>query len=489
MPYTVQFSDTNKTPLTVADGAVNVDTSLQLVGKNSSNFGSIFATNFVHLLENFSKISSPNNPVEGQLWFDTSDPFNKSLKVYDGAYWRTTSNIYKSSNDPNEGLRPSKDGDLWVDTVQLKLKMFRNGQWESVGFDYNSSSKTGTFAEQIFGTDNNNHDCVVTYLNNDIISVHSKEKFTPNPIITGFTEIVPGLNISSATYSGTASTIAGLANTALNLKVTDSILPISADNFLRTDTAGTIDGFLNINSNAGIKIGAFNQTFLLEKQLNDGIIQNRVTGGGIRFRSWKNNEWNEVLSVDGNNFRVGIYKQVPTTTLDVGGNANIDGRLNIGSTANNSLVTGGGTAIGSELRVGTYLTVATTASIGGKVVLGTTSGFGTIIEPANTSTYDLGSRDKPFRTIYAQSFSNTATIFQSVSTGMIIPWAGAVLPDGYLECNGAEVNGNVYYALKNVLSTTYGIPIVPTGVVLPDLRTKYLITDNGGASIKFIIKY
>ena len=47
-------------------------TSITLLGPNYPAYGLPQNENFVYLLENFAKSTSPTNPIAGQLWFDTS---------------------------------------------------------------------------------------------------------------------------------------------------------------------------------------------------------------------------------------------------------------------------------------------------------------------------------------------------------------------------------------------------------------------------------
>jgi Phage Tail Collar Domain len=85
MPYTVNKSDPTQPSINVPDGTVNItDTSLSLIGRNYPNYGQALADNFVHLLENFSSPSAPNNPTMGQIWYDSS---NVTLKLFDGIQW------------------------------------------------------------------------------------------------------------------------------------------------------------------------------------------------------------------------------------------------------------------------------------------------------------------------------------------------------------------------------------------------------------------
>ena len=72
MAYTVDFSDSTKTAITVNDGTVNTTTDLGLIGKNYFGYGEAIAENFLHLLENFANGTAPSSPIEGQLWLNNS---------------------------------------------------------------------------------------------------------------------------------------------------------------------------------------------------------------------------------------------------------------------------------------------------------------------------------------------------------------------------------------------------------------------------------
>ena len=84
MPYTIDYSDSGKSPIVVNDGTVDTSTSLSLIGKNYTNFGEVLNENQLHLLENFASGSAPSNPTEGQLWYDTT---NNKLMIYDGSWY------------------------------------------------------------------------------------------------------------------------------------------------------------------------------------------------------------------------------------------------------------------------------------------------------------------------------------------------------------------------------------------------------------------
>lgn len=72
MAYTIVKSD-GTVLTTIADGTINTDsTSLGLPGRNYPGYGQTLDTNFVHLLECFADNLPPQNPLRGQLWFNTN---------------------------------------------------------------------------------------------------------------------------------------------------------------------------------------------------------------------------------------------------------------------------------------------------------------------------------------------------------------------------------------------------------------------------------
>jgi hypothetical protein len=71
MAYTITRSD--GTVLTsIQDGTLDTtSTSLQLPGRNYAGYGQSLDNNFVKQLESYAGSAPPNNPLRGQLWYDT----------------------------------------------------------------------------------------------------------------------------------------------------------------------------------------------------------------------------------------------------------------------------------------------------------------------------------------------------------------------------------------------------------------------------------
>jgi hypothetical protein len=82
MPYNITKSD--GTPLvTVPDNKIDTSSSsLSLIGRNALNFGQAIDQNFINLMQNFANTNAPSMPLDGQLWYDTS---NRILKIYNNS--------------------------------------------------------------------------------------------------------------------------------------------------------------------------------------------------------------------------------------------------------------------------------------------------------------------------------------------------------------------------------------------------------------------
>lgn len=118
MPYIIN-NTRGEIVAVIPDGTTDTAaTSLSLVGKNVTPYGEIETENLVKHLENFADANSPENPLEGQIWYDTSEGY---IKSYTGVQWKNVSGLYVSSTAPS--VEP-KVGELWLDTVNFQVKVY-----------------------------------------------------------------------------------------------------------------------------------------------------------------------------------------------------------------------------------------------------------------------------------------------------------------------------------------------------------------------------
>ena len=158
--------------ITIVEGQLNTETSLQLVGKDYFGYGDAIAQSFVDLLQNFASDTAPTAPIEGQIWYDTSNNF---LRIYNA----------KDSNNPV------------VDT---------DGSWATI--DLGSSGPT-----IIKDTTNVDHEILVLYQNGLAVAALSSEAaFTvhaSDALKSSFADIKTGITLSGAAnmkFHGTATT-------------------------------------------------------------------------------------------------------------------------------------------------------------------------------------------------------------------------------------------------------------------------------------------
>jgi len=80
------------------------------------------------------------------------------------------------------------------------------------------------------------------------------------------------------------------------------------------------------------------------------------------------------------------------------------------------------------------------------------------------------------------------TGIEGVNTGIVVPWGSAVIPSGFLECNGQSVSTSTYAGLFAVIGYTYGgsggnfnVPDLTDRTVVNKSNTKNL-AQTGGAN-------
>jgi len=581
MPYIVNFTDNeNKSPITVFDNTSSTDTSLTFPGRNVTGYGQIIAENFLSLLENFASTNQPVNPVEGQLWYDSTGG-QQTLKIWDNTAWKAASGIQKGVSQP--AVEDSKVGELWVDTTNQQLRIFTGTRWILVGPVESSVGglRYGPVIEKIADSDNVDRFILVFFIADIPVIIFSKDSFTPKTIITGFDTIRSGINISAPATSGEIANFVGgflpiLNGTAKNAQALSvGGVEVPAGNFLRTDTVNVTDFEIKIKNNNGVSIG-IDETFKLLATESSSSIYNSAAGSSIDLQTNRNGIPATIIRVIDN--RVGINQDNPQEALDLLGNIKLTGTLTTTNTtastnlSNGSIQTLGGVAITKNLIVGDGIDVTG--------VLQTNT-----IQPKLTNTYDLGTSLRRFNNVRARTITadiiqgvlegnisgnaNTATSLSTVTSfqlagdvvspailfdgqlgsatkvfnatltaniiaaksepspnrgkkgdflltyrpsestlassgllkqtrerfmgdlavpiGAILPYAGGTTPDGYLLCDGSEVERSKFGDLFDIVGVTFNgaAPLVGVGTFrLPDLRGRFALgkdnMDNAG---------
>jgi microcystin-dependent protein len=429
MPYIVNFTDReNKTPITVFDNTSSTDTSLTFPGRNVTGYGQIIAENFLALLENFASADEPVNPVEGQLWYDSTDGI---LQIWDNTSWKAASGIQKGPSEP--AIPDSKVGELWVDTTNQQLRIYTGTRWLLVGPSESSVDglRYGPVVEGIADSDNVTRYILTFYLRDIPVVIISKDSFTPKVVISGFDVIRSGINIASPATTAEIETFIGgflpkLNGTAKNADALNIAgIEVAAGKFLRTDVVNTTDFGINVRSNTGIVLGV-DGTFNLSTSSTAAKIYNSASGSSIDLQTNRNGIPATILRVVENT--VGINQALPSEALDVDGNFTLTGAIIATNSTpstnlnNGSIRTAGGVAITKNLIVGDGVDITG--------VLQTN-----VIQPKTTDLYDLGTGLRRWNRVIAKTIvaetitgvlegnisgnSNTATSLKDVTTFQI----------------------------------------------------------------------
>ena len=397
MPYSVNFTDKeNKTPITVFDNTSSTDTSLKFPGRNVTGYGQIIAENFLALLENFASADEPINPIEGQLWYNSTDGV---LQIWDNTAWKAASGIQKGVSEPS--VQTSKVGELWVDTTNQQLRIFTGTRWILVGPTESSVDglRYGPVVEKIADSDNIDRFVLTFYIADIPVIIFSKDSFTPKTIISGFNIIRSGINISdpstapeiAAFVGGFEPIMFGTATRANALNVGG--IEVDSGKFLRSDTINTTDFAFNIRNNNGITVG-IDGTFNIGTSATAAKIYNSAAGSSIDIQTSRDGIPSTILKVVDN--RVGINQATPSQALDIDGSLTLTGSVivtnNTASTNfnNGSLRTAGGAAITKNLIVGDGVDITGTTQLNN-------------LQPKTTDLYDLGTGLKRWKTVRAKT--------------------------------------------------------------------------------------
>ena len=403
MAYTISYTDAaNKGTITIEDGTLNTETSLKIPGRNTTSYGAVIAENFLHLLENFASTTQPSNPVEGQIWYDTTGFIDEDagasnpagiLRVYDGTNFIPASGITKSISTPTQ----ASEGDLWVDTSNQQLYLFTGGGWILVGPQFSDGLTTGVTPTTITGADNKSYTVLLVEVSAETIAIFSNNaSFTPKATINGFTQINPGMNlINKDTNNDGLSNFKfyGTAEKAEALIVNNEI--VAAGNFLRGNTTSTTTFPINLQNNTGLNVGV-NAELTVGVEGNVGIIQHNISGSSIDLRVRNQDITRTIMRLD-SSLKVGINNEAPEKELDVTGSIQSSGTLTVNDTtestlfSNGSVVFKGGAGIAKRLNVGgeTKLNSLTTT---------------TSLVPKDTAIYNIGSSTVKYNDVYANRF-------------------------------------------------------------------------------------
>lgn len=332
--------------LELADGQIdNTSTDITLVGRNYKGFGEFINENFIRIIENFANVNAPDAPLEGQLWYDTSQ---EKIKVYNGTEFRPAGAPLVSPTRP-----PMVAGDLWIDNRNRKL-YFYDGNVDNeltlVGPIYNNSQGiTGLEAVSVIDTNAREQVVLKMFLGGELAAVITDaeifrlagsqkiQNYPDDPLDSRIppTQIFEkGINVveSNFRFRGTANASRALVDAEGNERTTA--------NFLPADENGETFGSLFVKNANGVSIGVNDINYASFKLIGTtAAIETQQSDTDLILRTRIGNQYLNALFLDADKGRVGVYRTDPEYTLDVEGDlratgdAIIDGNLTVNGEA------------------------------------------------------------------------------------------------------------------------------------------------------------
>ena len=275
MAYTINKTN-GSVFATIADGTVDTSSSISIIGRNYSGYGEFLGENFVKLLENHANSSAPASPLEGQLWYDST---NNLLKVYNATEFKQLANVTVGTTAPTTSL---VSGDLFYKTSTQQLFAYDGTSFELIGPTVGSSTLAGDL--DLDG--------------NDIIG-------------TG------NINIT-----GTVTATGGFTGTATD---SDALGGVAAANYLRSNANDTTSGTLGILNDSGLAVGV-DSDFTVAVSSSDVTLANATTNGDIIFSVNDGGVPTTAMTIDGATTLITITGD-PTAALGVATKQYVDSQV------------------------------------------------------------------------------------------------------------------------------------------------------------------
>ena len=465
---------------------------------------------------------SPTEPPSavsknGELWVDTN---SQQLYIFSGSRWILVGPNFSSGLRSGPIIESITDSDniarvaivFYIDDVPVTIiskdsftpKISIDGfKYIRPGMNVTTSNVSGsTFAAKIYGTATSADSLKVgtlevegaKFLRSDVVNTTDYEFNVRSN--SGINIGVDGtLNIATTStgtkvYNSVPGSVidfqlnrGGIANTTL--RVVDRKVGI---NVLAPNNALDVDGDVGLTGSL-VVTGTAEST-----NLNNGTIR---TAGGVAIS--KNLIVGTNLSVDGTStLKLAVPKEHETYNL---GSTTQRWNTVYAKTINATVLNGSLVGdISGNASTATSLKTTTSFSISGDILASALPFNGTqqsvALNAVLTASIISGKTEvtSSFASDQILVFRGGAGLLKqtrnnfvgdlAVPIGAIMPFAGSIVPTGYLLCDGSEVERTRFSALYDVIGNTYGTPSIGVNTFkIPDLRGRFPLgkdnMDNG----------
>jgi hypothetical protein len=429
MAYTL--NKTNGDLLTVlADGTTDTSTTnLTLVGKNATSYGEAINENFIKIMESFSSSTAPSVPLQGQLWWDST---NKQLAVYQGTAWKVFSHAVPSATAPSAA--PTA-GDLWWDTINGQLRGYTGSAWTLVGPQTPIGAATTDFqGNAATDTSSASHTVGNVIVNNKLAAIFSTDAAVFTPAFTypssGITKVNPGLNFTS-TAEPTAISTPNMTVGVSSGNVQITALTTNYGFNVTANVGGTPRSVLYVSGATGDVTFNGNVNFPTANPVTISNVSSNVspTANGTQNLGSTTSYWNQLY----------VRNVNALGNITVGGTAAVTGATTLSST----LAVTGATTLSSTLAVTGAATLGNIVTTSGlfwangvnytSTILATSFiGIASNITPAANLTYNLGSPTAYWNNIYGTAiqaqYADLAERFEAdgeYSPGTVVELGGS----------------------------------------------------------------
>jgi hypothetical protein len=306
----------------VVDGTIDqISTDITLVGKNATTYGELFNENFVKILENFANTTQPNFPLEGQLWYDTTEG---RLKVYDGSGFKVSGGTIVASTLPSS-IAP---GDIWINSSTQQM-YFNDGSANVLAGPLYTAQQgvSGFQVKNILDTNNITRTILELYVGQVLIGIFSTATFVPLNDIPGYSpnDVKVGFNsaYSEIALNAAASQAVSLIAVDGTTKTAESFLQVSPSEGYTVST-----GTIRILNDQPLILGA-SQNTEIKYTTNTLQINSNIANQNFQINSINSEGLLPSLFINAQNKLVGLYTDAPTTTLDVNGGVRVRGNLTV----------------------------------------------------------------------------------------------------------------------------------------------------------------